>query len=339
MKKPKLSKIIAGTVLPLALMCGMDLLTPKNVYSQEKNIPKTTLEHKVKTPELRLDLTPTIDEQGVIKSTSYLAEDWKRQEKNILRYNNLNDIIFRAQIDTEKETRVYDFREEHNIKLKNLVLSGNYGINIIVEDASGYEVAKQILNVVPKGIKTRLTNDKQGPGISNVKVGPIEKGLFTETTITWDTDAPSTTFLKYRVAGSKEEKRIAEEVELVKSHSASIHNLQKGKDYKFQVVSEDIFGNETVSEEFGFDTDKVSQKPYSIHKQEDNMAKPAILEATPYLIGPKRGTIGLSVRASEPVKLTVQYIRTRIPKGMDTSKTYCGPVFSESTKPFYHRKH
>lgn len=82
--------------------------------------------------------------------------------------------------------------------------------------------------------------------ISGIKVGPIKRATFIETTITWDTDKPSTSCVKYGISRQYRQ-NIPEDSALVKHHQVSLYELKTKKEYHFCAISRDMFGNETVS--------------------------------------------------------------------------------------------
>jgi hypothetical protein len=111
--------------------------------------------------------------------------------------------------------------------------------------------------VIPERVRNRARNDKRPPVISGIRVVRIKKAPFLSTTIMWDTDEPSTSFIEY---GLSDQYGIysPEDITMVKHHRANIYKLIHGKDYHFRVISRDMFGNQAVSEDCLFNTAKIT---------------------------------------------------------------------------------
>ena len=84
-----------------------------------------------------------------------------------------------------------EYLTEHTILLKGLIPRAVYDINVTFQDMSGDQVRRWFAGVVPENVQNVKTDDKRPPSISEVEVGPVVKGIFLETTITWRTDEPS----------------------------------------------------------------------------------------------------------------------------------------------------
>ena len=146
---------------------------------------------------------------------------------------------------------------EHDIFLKRLITGSCYDINLVFKDVQGNKVKTSLRCVIPERIQNRARKDKKLPVISGIRVVRIEEAPFLSTTIMWDTDEPSTSFIEY---GLSDQYGIQspEDIALVKHHRTNIYKLTHGKDYHFRVISRDIFGNQTVSEDCVFNTAKMT---------------------------------------------------------------------------------
>jgi predicted CXXCH cytochrome family protein len=146
---------------------------------------------------------------------------------------------------------------EHNILLKRLTSGASYDINLMFKDTSGNKVETKLRGVIPARVRNGARNDKKPPVISRIKVGPIEKAPFVSTTIMWDTDEPSSSCLEYGLSDQYGE-RSPEDIAMVRHHRVNICELEGGKDYHFRVISQDMFGNQAVSEDCLFNTARIA---------------------------------------------------------------------------------
>ena len=146
---------------------------------------------------------------------------------------------------------------EHDIFLKWLITRSCYDINLVFKNVSGNEVKAGLKCVIPARIRNRPRNDKKPPVISGIRVVQIEEAPFLSTTIMWDTDEPSTSFIEY---GLSDQYGIqsSENINMIKHHRANTYKLTQGKDYHFRVISRDMFGNQAVSEDCLFNTAKIT---------------------------------------------------------------------------------
>jgi len=146
---------------------------------------------------------------------------------------------------------------EHDIFLKRLITGSSYDINLVFKDVSGNKVKTGLRGVIPERVRNRARNDKKLPVISGIRVVRIEKAPFLSTTIMWDTDEPSTSFIEYGLS-DQYGTYSSEDIAMVKHHRVNIYKLTHGKDYHFRVISRDMFGNQAVSEDCLFNTAKIT---------------------------------------------------------------------------------
>ncbi len=200
-----------------------------------------------------------------------------------------------------------DYLEEHTIFLKTIIPEAAYDINVVLSDMSGNTSRKEFREMIPAKVRDVKTDNKKPPVISGVKVGPIKKATFLEATITWDTNKPSTSCVKYGIS-EQYRQNIPEDSTLVKHHQVSLYELETEKEYHFCAISRDMFGNEAVSEDFVFNTATVSQ--ISEVEETDNAkagaVELAIIKADVFLLNSE---LGLYLEATKPVNLAVEYVR------------------------------
>jgi hypothetical protein len=104
------------------------------------------------------------------------------------------------------------------------------------------------------------TGDGIPPGISSVNAINI---TMTGATITWDTDEPATSQVKYGATASYGNSTV-EDGNLVTGHSVDLTNLIPGIEYHYRVISKDSSSNEKISIDYTFKTpgDKIDAKVY-----------------------------------------------------------------------------
>ena len=204
-----------------------------------------------------------------------------------------------------------DYLTEHTILLKNLNLQATYNIKVNFKDQSGNTARQELREVVPLTVQNVRKDDKRSPKISKVKALPPVQRVFLETLITWETDKPSTSLVEYGLSDRYGQKS-AEDGILKKNHRASIFKLKKGNGYHFRVKSRDIFGNEAISDDYTFNTSKIS--PVSDNAQIDsdilNVRRSEIEKINIFLAA---SDLGLFLKTSVPSRIIVEYKKVKEP--------------------------
>jgi hypothetical protein len=199
---------------------------------------------------------------------------------------------------------------EHTILLKGLIPRATYDIKLSFRDRAGNKVTEELTGVVPANILNSRTDDRRPPEISEVKVGPIAKGIFLETTITWATDEPATSYVQYGLSDLYGQSSRHDDA-LLKHHRVTIHGLERGRDYHFRVKCQDVFGNETVAEDLVFNTGKISpttdieEKSGDEDDRELGLRKAEIFVLDSY--------VGLYLQVTEPAVVSVEYLKVKEP--------------------------
>jgi hypothetical protein len=205
-----------------------------------------------------------------------------------------------------------EYLEEHTILLRGLIRGATYDINITFQDVSGNKVMEELKEVVPADVLNVKTDDRRPPKISEVKVGPIVKGIFLETSITWKTDEPATSCVEYGRPGRYGGQRSSGNSALVKQHSAKIYELQRGRDYHFRVKSEDVFGNEAVSEDLVFNTEKICV-PSVVKERAGGKSDGRGLAVRKAEIFMLDSDLGLYLQVTEPAIVSVEFLKVKDP--------------------------
>ena len=203
-----------------------------------------------------------------------------------------------------------DYLEEHTIFLRELIPKAVYDINVVLRDMSRNTLRKEFRGVTPEKVQNIKTDDEKPPVISGIKVGPIKRAIFLETTITWDTDKPSTSYVKYWIP--EQCWNVPEDNALTKHHQVTLYGLVAGKEYHFRVASKDIFGNEGISEDVVFNTETISKS--SEVKETDNRKGGAVeLAVNKMDIFLLDSALGLHLETTKPANVTVEYVKVEDP--------------------------
>ena len=202
-----------------------------------------------------------------------------------------------------------DYLEEHTILLRGLIPQATYDISVIMKDMSGNASTKKFSGVIPAKVQDVKRDDGKPPVISGIKVGPMKKGIFLETTITWNTDEPSTSCVEYGLSDQYGQAS-PEGNALVKRHRASLYELERGKGYHFRIISRDMFGNQALSEDFVFNT---AEMPWASDVDETGDTKQASVElaakkACVFLFG---SGLGLYLEATRPTRVIIEYVKVK----------------------------
>lgn len=83
------------------------------------------------------------------------------------------------------------------------------------------------------------------PSISNVRFQPLEDQVTTSVRVTWTTNVPTTSTVRYTGVGINQEVSLSD---LVTDHSMDIHDLASSADYQFILEGRDQYGNPATSE-------------------------------------------------------------------------------------------
>ena len=125
----------------------------------------------------------------------------------------------------------------HWMPIDNLKASTTYHLTLLSKDADGKEASLE------KDLTTLAQTDTTPPNITEIDVPGIDE---TSATITWITDEPATSQVKYGLADTYG--KISElDEQLTTNHTITLTGLETDKLYHYRVISKDIGGNETIS--------------------------------------------------------------------------------------------
>ncbi|MEW5744269.1 MAG: cytochrome c3 family protein [Nitrospirota bacterium] len=126
-----------------------------------------------------------------------------------------------------------------------------YQMEIVLTDREGRASSPQAIPLIPAYI-----GEHRAPTlteISGVTVEEIKKGILVEATISWTTDAPATTEIEYGLSNDRMSVQTLDAL-FTREHRAVLSGLKHKKQYRYRVVSRDIYGNSITSPEYTFDT-------------------------------------------------------------------------------------
>jgi chitodextrinase len=134
--------------------------------------------------------------------------------------------------------------KEHSITLSGLRPQTTYHVTVSSKDAvfNGPTLAG------PVDATTLSTADTTAPSIENVQVTRITTS---SATITWTTDEPGTTLVKF---GASQLDRQQADLSLVTTHEMTLTGLEERTTYTFTANSRDASGNAAASEPLTFET-------------------------------------------------------------------------------------
>lgn len=131
---------------------------------------------------------------------------------------------------------------------------GNHGTLFIEAGADRGKTLQQQLPLPPLGNLPRYDNDHTPPIIHNVQVVEVSKGLFLSATISWQTDEIASSVVNYGITKLNMSSPLKNSY--TTSHQVTLTGLKSKTTYQFKVVSEDLFGNQAISDLSTLATDK-----------------------------------------------------------------------------------
>lgn len=207
-----------------------------------------------------------------------------------------------------------DYFTDHTVLLEGLTYEASYDINVVFKDLPGNKVSTSFKGVIPARLQDLKAYQRKPPAISKIRIGPITKAVFLQATITWDTNERSTSQVEYGLS-DQYGRRTSKDIVLVTHHRVNLYELEEGKDYHFRVISQDMFGNEAVSEGCVFNTAKVSQVSDAEEKAGSSTASAelAVEKAEAYLRRKleEKSDIILYLGTTRPANVTVEYVKVK----------------------------
>ena len=177
---------------------------------------------------------------------------------------------------TEKKIPVRYYSRDNMVFL-NIKDGMTYTIGVKVRDRTGEEALSEVLEFSRSEIEA-MEDDQRPPRISDLRVEEVRGGVFYSVVVAWQTDEPALSLVEY---GRTE--RYGHLVRgwnhLVTDHRVTIDRLAPGKRHFIRVISEDAFGNRSVSDPLRFRF----KKPFSNKDnagRDNNDLKPIVEDIT-----------------------------------------------------------
>lgn len=145
---------------------------------------------------------------------------------------------------------------QNNVILKiNIPPKKSYRVVAKAKD-KGEQQSKQLNTLLD--VNTIVVEDSEGvsPKILDIKVTEVSHGTFASATITWKTNLPTNSGVKYGLTDKYGEKQFNDFFQLTEIHRVSLSGLKPNSVYHYQIQAEDVFHNTTLSEELTLDTGK-----------------------------------------------------------------------------------
>ena len=219
-----------------------------------------------------------------------------------------------------------DFVAERTVLLEALEAGALYDIRMTFEDRAENRVTQTLTDVEVLAAASAAGGgrDRLPPRISGIRAGPVTSGPFLSTVITWETDEPATSTVQYGEGESLGDAVRKEDV-WVRHHRVPVHGLRRGTEYRFRVLSRDVFGNASRSEVLRFRTN--APVPRSVAGPDDGGVPPAragglaVRKAEPFLAG---SALAVYAETSRPASVRVTWKRKQPAPGTagpDASRT------------------
>ncbi|SHI53802.1 doubled CXXCH domain-containing protein [Malonomonas rubra DSM 5091] len=140
--------------------------------------------------------------------------------------------------------------QEHWFRMSSEELNGNLFLNASDgrRRSSLLEVATPVLSKLPQ-----KDPEQKPPKQMNIRVSGVRRSISTTVTLQWETDEYTDAEIRYGV-GSLDSVEVVRQ--LATHHSSNLLGLSSGKTYRYQIISRDLFDNETASPVMTFSTDK-----------------------------------------------------------------------------------
>jgi len=149
------------------------------------------------------------------------------------------------------------------------------------------------------GALPQMQDDRQPPQLSNLQVLDVRRGISTTVTLHWETDEYTDSVIHYGVGNLRS---VTTDRQLARQHNKVLLGLDAGKSYQFQIISRDLFGNETKSPVVKFSTEKSFWNQDANYNADRSISTAIKLRWQLYRIA---GDYLLVVKADRPVVLSL----------------------------------
>lgn len=195
------------------------------------------------------DTTPPVisNVQGTPTSPTTATVTWQTDEASNSSVSYGNDASYASGTVSNSQLVT-----SHSVDLTGLIPCSTHHFQVTSADAVGNSAASGDYTFT-------MPCDTTPPVISNVQAVNITD---TGAVIQWNTDEPATSLVEYGTDASYGNTATAQG--LVTSHNVPINGLAPGTTYHFRVISQDAYGNTSVSGDYAFTTLQDSTPPGNV---------------------------------------------------------------------------
>jgi len=191
-----------------------------------------------------------------------------------------------------------------------------YGGTLLVEaKGAGVGVSRRRIKLAAIDDLEPFPGGDRPPLISNVKVVEVDRGIFLSARISWDTDQPATSLVRYGIKALNQNSGL--DSTYATHHEVVITGIKSNKNYRFKVESESMGGGKAVSEEKQFSTARAFKLQEPVLSGERKGDEELKLECKAFR-SPDDQYI-LRVTASHPVAVAVGLVPEEKDKGYDNA--------------------
>lgn len=216
-------------------------------------------------------------------------------------------------------------QQEHWLRLPASKLSGP--LYVKATDGRMRSPVRQV--VLPKSGLAQKSDDHQPPKQSNLLVSDVRRGISTTATLQWQTDEFSDSIVYYGVDNLRSVKT---DKQLLRQHTQVLLGLDADKTYQYQIVSRDLFGNETKSPVSTFTTDKSFWDQSANYRADSSLASDIELNWQLYRV---KDDFLVEVKADRPVSVSFGMENSVVARNtkereVDTAGQFSHPILKSS---------
>lgn len=141
------------------------------------------------------------------------------------------------------------FQTEAIIALGKLDENKKYQAVIEAIDNNGIKSKAMPVNILAENAEKLSIEEYPLKALSNVSIDRIKMSIFTEASISWNTDVPATSEIEYKLPGGKYRRMSSSKNLYTTDHRTILKGLKRNSNYSYRVISTDMSGNTMISEE------------------------------------------------------------------------------------------
>lgn len=157
----------------------------------------------------------------------------------------------------------------------------------------------QTVTLPKNGSVPQKLDDHRPPLQSSLRVADVRRGISTTATLQWETDEYTDSTIHYGIGNLRSRKV---DRQLTRRHSLVLLGLDADKTYQYQIISRDLFGNETTSAVMEFSTEKSFWDEDAHYSALDSLATDIKLQTSLFRV---KNEYLVVVKADRPVSLSL----------------------------------